>query len=146
MGALEQLTWVAAKKPIRLNPQQHRRNKLAAKLDEQIKLAEAQLNGTTYQPLTRKTVINPQTGISQTIETTKRIKTWWWTGGNGKLLLSIRYGAKVIELSKGKNGVEVANLQSVVDALSVIKNAVLNGELDTQIEAASGQLRAGFKK
>ena len=146
MGALEQLTWVAAKKPIRLNPQQHRRNKLAAKLDEQIKLAEAQLNGTTYQPLTRKTVINPQTGISQTIETTKRIKAWWWTGDNGKLLLSIRYGAKVIELSKGKNGVEVANLQSVVDALSVIKNAVLNGELDTQIEAASGQLRAGFKK
>ena len=146
MGALEQLTWVAAKKPIRLNPQQHRRNKLAAKLDEQIKLAEAQLNGTTYQPLTRKTVINPQTGISQTIETTKRIKTWWWTGGNGKLLLSIRYGAKVIELSKGKNAVELADRAALLNALTAIHQAVLAGELDAQIEAASGQLRAGFKK
>ena len=147
MGALEQLTLVAAKKQVRLNPQQHRRNKLAAKMDEQIKLAEAKLNGTAYQPTKRKTVINQQTGEMTSFESVKRVKEWWWTNDNGKLLLSIRYGSKLIELGKGgKNAVEVADLKGLVEALTVIKQAVLNGELDQQIDAASGQLRSGFKK
>jgi hypothetical protein len=30
--------------------------------------------------------------------------------------------------------------------LDVIKSAVIEGELDAQIEAASGALRAGFKR
>ena len=146
MGALEQLTLVTAKKQVRLNPQQHRHNKLAAKIDEQIKLAEAKLNGTTYQPAKRKTVVNKETGIATSFETTKRVKEWWWTNDNGKLLLSIRYGAKLIDLAKGKNAIQVDDLNGLVDALSVIKQAVLNGELDAQIDAASGALRAGFKK
>ena len=74
MGSLEQLTLVTAKKQVRLNPQQHRRNKLAAKIDEQINIAEAKLNGTTYQPTKRKTVINQQTGEMTSFETTKRLK------------------------------------------------------------------------
>ena len=146
MGALEQLTLVSAKKQVRLNPQQHRRNKLAAKIDEQIKLAEAKVNGSTYQPIKRKTVINQQTGEMTSFETTKRVKEWWWMGENGKLLLSIRYGSKLIELGKNKNAVEVADSSGLVEALTVIKQAVLNGELDQQIDAASGALRAGFKK
>jgi hypothetical protein len=36
-------------------------------------------------------------------------------------------------------------MQGVVDAFTVIKQAVLNGELDAQIEAASGSLRSSFK-
>ena len=120
MSALSQLNFVAVKKSARLSPQQHRRNKLAGKLAEQIKLAEARANGTHYQPSQLKSVVNAETGLRSTVETTKRIKEWWWTGENGKLLLSIRYGA--------------------------IQQAVLAGELDAQIEAASGQLRAGFKK
>jgi len=146
MGALEQLTWVSAKKQVRLNPQQHRRNKLAMKMDEQIKLAEAKLNGTTYMPTKRKTVVNKETGIATSFETTKRVKEWWWTNNDGKLLLSIRYGSQVLELGKNKNAVEVADLAALVEALTLIKQAVLNGELDTQIDAASGALRSGFKK
>jgi hypothetical protein len=146
MGALEQLTLVAAKKQVRLNPQQHRRNKLAAKVDEQIKLAEAKLNGTTYQPTKRKTVVNKETGLATSFETTKRVKEWWWINDNGKLLLSIRYGSKLLELAKNKNAVEVADLSALVEALTVIKQAVLNGELDQQIDAASGALRSAFKK
>jgi hypothetical protein len=146
MGALEQLTWVSAKKQVRLNPQQHRRNKLAAKMDEQIKMAEAKLNGTTYQPTKRKTVINKETGEMTSLETTKRVKEWWWTNDDGKRLLSIRYGSKVLELGKNKNAVEVADMAALLEALTLIKQAVLSGELDTQMDAASGALRSGFKK
>ena len=146
MSALSQLNFVAVKKSARLSPQQHRRAKLAGKLAEQIKLAEARANGTHYQPSQLKSVVNAETGLRSTVETTKRIKEWWWTGDNGKLLLSIRYGAKVIELAKGKNAVELADMAALLDALTAIHQAVLAGELDAQIEAASGQLRAGFKK
>jgi hypothetical protein len=37
-------------------------------------------------------------------------------------------------------------MAALLEALTLIKQAVLNGELDTQIDAASGALRSGFKK
>jgi len=52
----------------------------------------------------------------------------------------------VIELGKGKNAVEVADLNALIEALTTVKNAVLAGELDAEIEKASGALRSGFKK
>ena len=146
MGAIDKLNLVVAEKTAVKNPQQHRRNKLATKIDEQIKLANARLGGDSYVAKKLKRIVDGETGEIKTIETTKRIKEWWWYGDNGKLLLSVRYGSKLIELAKGKNAVEIADLQGVVDALTVIKQAVLNGELDVQIDAASGALRSGFKK
>jgi hypothetical protein len=146
MGVLESLSFVAAKKQARHSPQQHRRNKLAAKIDEQINLAQAKMEGTTYAPKRIKSLINRDSGERTLVETTKRVKEWWFVGENGKLLLAIRYGAKLIEFGKNKNAVEVADLAAVAEALTVIKQAVLAGELDAQIEAASGALRAGFKK
>jgi hypothetical protein len=146
MGALDKLNLVIAVKTTSKNPQQHRRNKFATKLDEQIKLATARLGGDSYTAKKLKRFIDNETGEVRTVETAKRVKEWWWYGDNGKLLLSVRYGAKIIDLGKNKNAVEVADLQGVVDAFTAIKQAVLNGELDAQIEAASGALRSGFNK
>jgi hypothetical protein len=50
----------------------------------------------------------------------------------------------VLELAKGKTAVEVANSKDLVPTLELIKAAISNGELDTQIEAASIALRKGF--
>jgi hypothetical protein len=66
--------------------------------------------------------------------------------GNAVSSVNIRYGSKLIELAKGKTAVEVTNAEDLVQTLDLIKSAVINGELDPQIEAASGQLRAGFKR
>lgn len=63
---------------------------------------------------------------------------------NGKLALTLRYGAKVIELAKGKTAVELASEKELVGVLELLKGAVLDGELDTQIEAAANKLREGF--
>ena len=38
------------------------------------------------------------------------------------------------------------DLESLIPTLEIIKQAVQAGELDTQIEQASGALRAGFAK
>ena len=55
-----------------------------------------------------------------------------------------RYGTKVLELAKGKVAVEVGTEKDLVPTLELIKTAVLNGELDTQIDAAANKLRDGF--
>ena len=57
-----------------------------------------------------------------------------------------KYGSRCIELSKGKNAPEVADLNALIEALTTVKQAVLAGELDAEIEKASGALRSGFKK
>jgi hypothetical protein len=61
-------------------------------------------------------------------------------------VLAIRYGAKQIEIAKGKNAIEVTGMDDVITTLEVIKQAVQAGELDAQIEQVSGALRAGFAK
>lgn len=58
----------------------------------------------------------------------------------------MRYGARLLELAKGKFAVEVASDKELVPTLELIKTAVLNGELDTAIDAASSKLRADFGK
>jgi hypothetical protein len=60
--------------------------------------------------------------------------------------LNIRYGARKIEISKGKSAVEIASAADLVPTLELIKRAVEAGELDVQIEAASIKLREGFVK
>jgi hypothetical protein len=58
----------------------------------------------------------------------------------------VRYGSKVLELSKGKSAVEVANPEDLIKTLETVRSAVEAGDLDPQIEAASGALKAGFRQ
>jgi hypothetical protein len=58
----------------------------------------------------------------------------------------VRYGSKPLELAKGKNAIELNQASEIVPTLELIKNAVVAGELDEAIAAASNKLREGFKK
>jgi hypothetical protein len=64
----------------------------------------------------------------------------------GKVYISIRYGAKLIELAKGKSAIEVSSGEELIKTLELIKRAVEAGELDSQIEIASTKLKEGFKR
>ena len=87
-----------------------------------------------------------ETGERRQVGIATRVKPWFFTASNGKTVLAPRYRAKPIEIVKGKNAVEVADMNDLVATLEVIKAAMLAGELDAQIERASGALRAGFAK
>jgi len=145
MATLATLKLVTAKKPTNQSPVVQRRNKLSSKVYEQIQLARAHSKGETYAPTKQKTVTN---GDGQRVAVTvpKRVKPWWFVAENGKCCVSVRYGAKLLELAKGKSAIEVANPDALVEALEAVNAAVLAGELDAQIEAVSGQLRSGFLK
>ena len=54
------------------------------------------------------------------------------------------YSAKVLGLAKDKVAVKVGREKDWMPTLGLIKTAVLNRELDTQIQAAANKLRDGF--
>lgn len=144
MTALNGLKLTGAQKPTHMSPIQQRRNKLAKRLWEQMELAKAEQTGTTFAPTRFRSVVQNDTGLRKQVEVAKRVKAWWFVAENGKLVLSVRYGTKVLELAKGKWAVEVGTDKDLVPTLQLLKDAVLAGELDAQIEAASDKLREGF--
>lgn len=144
MTALAGLKLTTAQKPTQMSPIQQRRNKLAKRLWEQMELARAQQAGTTFAPTRFRSFVQNDTGQRKQVEVAKRIKQWWFVADNGKLVLSVRYGTKVLELAKGKWAVEVGGDKELVPTLELLKGAVLAGELDAQIEVASDKLRDGF--
>ncbi len=146
MSILSNLKIVTSKKSKGIPPLIQRRNKLSNKLYEQIQLAQAQREGRTYAPVRLKSVIDKETGERRTVERSKRVREWWHLSEAGKINIVVKYGSKQIELAKGKNAVEVSNGDELLKALEALKSAVEAGELDSQIEAASGALRAGFVK
>lgn len=142
---LQSLKVTAAKKSIGNNPQVHRRMKLARKLWEQIQLAKSQADGTQFTMTRFRTVTDPD-GSRRSVETPRRVRAWWWTTETNRLALNIRYGARKLEISKGKSAVEIATMTELVPTLELIKQAVEAGELDAQIETAAVKLREGFVK
>ena len=143
MAIFSTLKLVAAKKPTFVSPVQARRNKLSTRLWEQIELAKAQRNGTVFAP-TRTKTIRDDDGNTRTVERSRRIKQWWFVSEAGKVCIAIRYGARVLELAKGKSAIEVATPAELINALETIRSAVDAGELDVQLEAASNSLRSSF--
>ena len=96
--------------------------------------------------MTRFRSVTDPDGSRRSVEIPRRVRAWWWTTDTNKLALNIRYGARKIEISKGKSAVEIATVTDLVPTLELIKQAVEAGELDAQIEAASIKLREGFVK
>jgi hypothetical protein len=146
MSTITALKLSNAKRPANLPPIVVRRNKLATKLWDQIQLAQSQAAGQHFQPTRLRTVKDNETGMNKTIQVPRRIKPWWWSSDTGQVCVSVRYGSKVLELARGKAAIEVSDAQDLIRTLEAVKAAVIAGELDAQIQAASGALRSGFKK
>ena len=146
MTALSALKLTATRKPQNLPQVVQRRNKLIERIAEQIELATAQANGTTHLFTKVRTLTDKDTGVRKQVETSKRVKAWWFATENGKLALSVRYGAKVLELAKGKYAIEVASTAELVNTLEIVKQATENGELDDAIDNAANKLKSGFAR
>ena len=130
------LKLVTASRENKVSPVLQRRQKLIKKLDEQILLATAALNGTTYQSTKFKNVVNAE-GVTEYKQVPKRVRAWWWKNDAGKYNLVVRYGARIVELSKGKNSIELENEAALLPTLDLVKKIIEAGELDDAITAVS---------
>ena len=146
MSVMGTLKLVATKRPNQITAVQVRRNKIGRRLHEQIMLAKAQQDGKQFAMTKFRTTTDAATGERKSVEVSRVVKAWWFTQENGKTAIAIRYGARVLEIAKGKFAVEVASASDIVATLEIIKNAVETGDLDAQLEATAGKLRSGFKK
>ena len=93
-----------------------RRRKLIAKIDEQILLA----NDSDYKP-TKVQCVNNEDGTERKLEIPKRVRRWWTENLGGTVLLTIRYGNKLIEFKKGKDVIESASKAELKPTLQKIK-------------------------
>jgi hypothetical protein len=109
-------------------------------------LARSQATGQPFVVHKQRMMRDAQTGARVSVEVAKRLRPWWWISEAGKVCVTVRYGSKVLELSRGKSAVEVATPEDLIKTLESVRTAVEAGELDIQIEAASGALKAGFQR
>lgn len=144
MTALAKLKLVSVTAGLK-SPTILRRAKLTGHLAHQISLAKAAVAGDVFTAKKVKFVTDTATGERKQVEVSTRVKPWWFSA-NGKVALTLKYGAKVLEITKGKNAIECADMDDLVATLEIIKQAVQTGELDAQIDHASGALRDGFSK
>ena len=147
MSALAALKFVVSKKNRAVSPVMHKRQKLCAKLTEQIALCEAEQAGEIYAPKRLKSVVDAATGERTVVATTKRVREWFWHNSTGRLTAIIKYGAATLTLGKGgKNAFEVSDLAELIAAFNSVKSAVIAGELDDAIADASVRTRKAFGK
>ena len=93
-----------------------------------------------------RSITDADTGERKHVAVAKRVKSWAFNADNGKLCVNVRYGARVLDLGKGKTAVELASTKELVATLETISAAVNAGELDAAMEAASTKLRSAFTK
>jgi len=129
MALLKSLKLTLYKRTNRNNSFLKRRRKLIAKIDEQILLA----TNSNYKPTKTKWLHN-EDGTERKLEIPKRVRRWWCEQQGGTILLTIRYGNKVIELEQGKNAIELSSKAELEPTLQSIKQAVDNGEFDALLE------------
>lgn len=146
MSTLSQLKLVTAVKPQHMPDVVKRRYKLSNKLWEQIQLAKSLFLNQPFDLKKVKTVKNAETGQSETVSVPKAVRPWWFNAENGSICFSIKYGAKIVELAKGKPSIQVESGLDLISTLELVKEAIEVGELDSQIEQVSGALRSNFKK
>ena len=134
---LSTLKLVSATRATHISPVMQRRQKLIAKIDEQIEMAQAAANGTAFKPTKFKNVVNAETGEKQYQQVAKKVRAWYWKNDAGKWNLVVRYGARIIELAKGKNSIELENEAAILPTLDLIRKAAEAGELDEAITKVS---------
>jgi hypothetical protein len=122
--------------------EQLRRNKLISKLQEQLALVEAELNGTSYKRM-RSVVVANEEGEPIRVQRPVRLKQWWTKTPAGQVLLTVRYGAVALPIANGMTAIDVGQLTELPKTLATVIKAVDEGELDAELAAVAKERHFG---
>lgn len=121
-----------------ISPAERRRAALIARIEEQIALATAQIEGKKPEFTRTKTVVDKTTGEKSKQTSAKNVRAWYWQQ-DSKYLLAVRYGLHTLQFAKGTNAIEAPNLKGIVTVLNTVKQAAQSGELDAAIAAVTSE-------
>ena len=122
-------------------PEAHLRRKFLSAIDTQIAAAEARSQGQPFIRRGKRWLPDGEGGERVLKEVPVRFLPWWWQDEAGKLMLTLRYGSKRIELKPGKPAIEVGDEAQLVPTLKLVREAVAAGELDKLLMTAKEQRR-----
>ena len=145
MSILNELHLVTAKRTSRISEVEKRRLKLSDRLNDQIECVNAKLNNKFFTKSKQVWRSNEQ-GNEELVTVSRVIKPWWWSDVKGQVYFPVKYGSQALELVKGKSVIQVENLSELFKKLESLRNAVLNGELDSQLTHVINQSSVRFKK
>ncbi len=127
-------------------PEAHLRQKFLGALDVQIAAAEVHASGETYIRYGKRWMEDAETGEKVLKEVPVRFSPWWWQDEAGKLMLTVRYGNRRLEMKPGKPGIEVGDIDNLLPTLNTVREAVGAGELDKVLTAAKASRVKTLKK
>jgi hypothetical protein len=119
-------------------PEGQLRNRMIEAINQQIAAAEAMVKGESFQ-LRRRRWVKAEDGSKTLQDQPIRFRPWYWQEGNGAFMLEVRYGNKVLELKPKKTAIEVGAIAELVPTLTLLRDAVVAGELDKQLATAKGR-------
>ena len=125
---------LAVKPQISVKPELFLRQKLIMRLQEQLQMAQATLDGGTYHRMRWVSITSPD-GTSQRQQRAVRVRPWWIKDAAGSILMTVRYGKKTMELRKGLDAIHVGQLITLPEVISQLLKATEAGELDAQLVA-----------
>ena len=137
MIQLADVKLVSAVRPTFQDPVALKRSKFISRISEQLEIANHLMKGEQI----------PFTSFNDpvSLKRPRKVSPWWWIDKDGKYLMAIKYGSKVIELAKGKPAVQAETLDQIIEVLNSLKLATSNGELDLHLTQASELIRKKFK-
>ncbi|MEN9779867.1 MAG: hypothetical protein RL014_1015 [Pseudomonadota bacterium] len=145
MANLSDIKFVSVTRPHLLDPISTKRRKLMERIDEQLAALDAYQRGEVFTRTVHHTERDLETDEPVARVSTRRVVPWWWTDKDGKVYVSVRYGTKILEFTKGKSAIQVDGLDQIPPVLTKLRAAVAAGELDTLLAQAGEQLRKRFK-
>lgn len=137
MIQLADVKLVSAIRPTFQDPVALKRTKFISRVSEQLEIANLLMKGEQIPFISFHDPVS--------LKRPRKVSPWWWTDKDGKYLMAIKYGSKVIELAKGKPAVQAETLEQIIEVLKSLKLATSNGELDLHLTQASELIRKKFK-
>lgn len=134
MSVFAKFTIKSVARRVTLTPTEARRQKLVSAINEQIEVANAAARGEQYAVTVPRWTQN-ESGERVRVQRQKVVRSWFFERDGG-CYLQIKYGSKVLPLSKDGNALFVKQVAEVKGALEAVRSAAQSGELDAAIDAA----------
>ena len=134
MSILSKLTLTATSPRQPMTSLARKRIKLLHKLELQITAAKAEANDEHHMEEIKRWIKDAETGDKQLKTIERPVKKWWWQNEHGAWMITLRDGNKIVPLAKDKTSVEVGSSEGMVSTLQTLRQAVIAGELDEQLE------------
>ncbi len=144
MSLLEKLTFATTtKKAETCLPNLILRRKMVNALHEQIEGAKAEIAG---QPFVKQKErwMPVEGGGKERRVVQSSLRKFWFKDTQDKILVELRFGNKPLVI-KGKPSIMVGELEKLPEVLTLLRDAVLQGELDADLATVSDQRRRGRK-